>query len=128
MKSVRMVKDGIDEVNYKKFVEAVLKDLRKYKEDATMKDAEDIAAMYSHHFYNWKEKNNGMEGYPMEYELRFIVWNGIHEAIEKVIERKDVEAYVSLKEVVEYYNENFVLSGNELERILKKLESLSEEV
>jgi len=55
MKSVRKVKDGIDEVNYKKFVEAVLKDLRKYKEDATMKDAEDIAAMYRHHFYNWKE-------------------------------------------------------------------------
>jgi len=60
----------------------------------------------------------------MEYELRFIVWNGIHSAIEKAIESKDIEAFVPLKEAVEYYNQNFVLSGRELERLLKKLESL----
>lgn len=68
-----------------------------------------------------------MKGYPMEYELRYIVWNGIHEAINKAVERRDTGAYLLLKEAVEYYNENFVLSGRELERMLKKLESLSEE-
>ena len=56
MKSVRMVKGGLDEVKYERFVEKVLKDLRRYKEDATRKDAEDIAVFYRHHFAIWKER------------------------------------------------------------------------
>ncbi|HHW02059.1 MAG TPA: hypothetical protein GXX35_04495 [Thermoanaerobacterales bacterium] len=68
-----------------------------------------------------------MKGHPMDYELAYIIWNGINEAIVKAVERRDADAYVSLKEAVDYYNENFVLSGRELERMLKKLESLSEE-
>lgn len=68
-----------------------------------------------------------MKGHLLDYELGYIIWKGIHEAINKAVERRDPEAYLLLKEAVEYYNENFVLSGRELERMLKKLESLSKE-
>ncbi len=65
-----------------------------------------------------------MKGHPMEYELRFIVWCGINDALKKAIERKDVEAAVTLKEAVEFYNRKFIICGKELEDLLNELEYL----
>ncbi|WP_213974697.1 hypothetical protein [Tepidanaerobacter acetatoxydans] len=65
-----------------------------------------------------------MEGYPMEYELRFVVWNGIYSTIERAIKRKDVEAIETLREAVEFYNREFIISGKDLEDLLNELESL----
>lgn len=67
-----------------------------------------------------------MKGYPREYELKFIVWCGISEALKKAIERKDVEAAGTLKEAVEFYNREFMICGKELEGLLNELESLKE--
>ncbi|WP_422445377.1 hypothetical protein [Thermoanaerobacterium sp. DL9XJH110] len=82
-------------------------------------------------FRNVKNKADGgmknIKGHPMEYELRFIVWCGIHDALKKAIERKDVEAVETLKEAVEFYNRKFIICGKELEELLRVLESIGRE-
>jgi len=55
MSSRIIVKDGTyNEVNYKKFVENVFKEIKKYNKDATKQDAEAIASFYKEHFANWR--------------------------------------------------------------------------
>ncbi|ADL07197.1 hypothetical protein [Thermosediminibacter oceani] len=65
-----------------------------------------------------------MKGHQMDYELSYILWRGIHDALEKAIERRDKKAVEPLKRAVEYYNKHFVTSGKYLEDLLSKLESL----
>lgn len=62
----------------------------------------------------------------IEYELPFIVWGALHDALEKAIKRKNVEAIKSLREAVDFYNKEFIISGKDLDDLLNELESLKE--
>lgn len=65
-----------------------------------------------------------MKGHPLDYELSYIVWSGIYDAIRRALEREDKEALQPLKEAVEFYNKNFLTSGKYLEDLLSKLEAI----
>ena len=68
-----------------------------------------------------------MKGNSIEYELPFIVWGALHDALEKAIKRKNFEAIKSLREAVDFYNREFIISGEDLEDLLNELKSLKEE-